>query len=134
MPTSNTTSTTTSAFSSRCVRDAQRSCSARARQDGQSWKIRHFTDQVVVSQVMNLGHRVLHRLFNVVYGTRLRDPFTMFKVFRRDCLHGLTFESNRFDFDWELVGKLVRRATDQSRFPSTTIAIVRTGKEGLVLS
>jgi len=43
-----------------------------------------------------------------VYGTRLHDPFTMFKVFRRDCVHGLTFESNRFDFDWELVGKLVR--------------------------
>ncbi len=57
---------------------------------------------------MNLGHVFFTALFNVVYGTRLRDPFTMFKVFRRDCLYGLTFESNRFDFDWELVGKLVR--------------------------
>jgi len=76
--------------------------------DGRNWKIRHFTDQAGVSQVMNLGHVFFTALFNVVYGTRLRDPFTMFKVFRRDCLHGLTFESNRFDFDWELVGKLVR--------------------------
>jgi SAM-dependent methyltransferase len=76
--------------------------------NGQSWKVRHFTDQVVVSQVMNFGHLFFTSLFNRVYGTRLRDPFTMFKVFRRDCLHGLTFESNRFDFDWELVGKLVR--------------------------
>ena len=33
----------------------------------------------------------------------------MSKVFRRDCLTGLTFEANRFDFDWELAGKLVRR-------------------------
>jgi hypothetical protein len=57
---------------------------------------------------MNVGHVFFTGLFNVVYGTRLRDPFTMFKVFRRDCIHGLTFESNRFDFDWELVGKLVR--------------------------
>jgi hypothetical protein len=24
------------------------------------------------------------------HGPRLRDPFTMFKVFRRDCLYGLT--------------------------------------------
>jgi hypothetical protein len=57
---------------------------------------------------MNLGHVLFTALFNVTYGTRLRDPFTMFKVFRRDCLSGLTFEANRFDFDWELVGKLVR--------------------------
>jgi hypothetical protein len=76
--------------------------------DGKSWKIRHFTDQVLVGQVMNLGHVFFTALFNVVYGQALRDPFTMFKVFRRDCLYGLTFESNRFDFDWELVGKLVR--------------------------
>ena len=75
---------------------------------GSSWKIRHFTDQVGVSQIMNVGHVFFTALFNIVYGTRLRDPFTMFKVFRRDCLYGLTFESNRFDFDWELVGKLVR--------------------------
>jgi Glycosyl transferase family 2 len=76
--------------------------------DGKGWKIRHFTDQVLVSQVMNFGHVFFTGLFNSVYGQRLRDPFTMFKVFRRDCLFGLTFESNRFDFDWELVGKLVR--------------------------
>ena len=76
--------------------------------DGKSWKMRHFTDQVLVSQVMNVGHVFFTGLFNVVYGQRLRDPFTMFKVFRRDCLYGLTFESNRFDFDWELVAKLVR--------------------------
>ncbi len=81
---------------------------ARHGMEGRSWKMRHFTDQVIVSQVMNLGHLFFTGLFNLVYGTRLRDPFTMFKVFRRDCLHGLTFESNRFDFDWELVGKLVR--------------------------
>ena len=76
--------------------------------DGPTWKVRHFADQVAVSWVMNLGHVFFTSLFNVTYGTRLRDPFTMFKVFRRDCLHGLTFDANRFDFDWELVGKLVR--------------------------
>jgi SAM-dependent methyltransferase len=81
---------------------------ARHGMNGKSWKMRHFTDQVMVSQIMNVGHLFFTGLFNVVYGTRLRDPFTMFKLFRRDCLHGLTFESNRFDFDWELVGKLVR--------------------------
>ena len=76
--------------------------------DGQSWKMRHFTDQKILSTVMNFGHVFFTGLFNFVYGTWLRDPFTMFKVFRRDCLYGLNLESNRFDLDWELVGKLVR--------------------------
>jgi hypothetical protein len=76
--------------------------------DGKTWKMRHFADQVFVGQAMNVGHLFFTTLFNVVYGQRMQDPFTMFKVFRRDCLYGLTFESNRFDFDWELVAKLVR--------------------------
>jgi hypothetical protein len=33
----------------------------------------------------------------------------MFKVFRRECLYGLTFECNRFDFDFEIVIKLLRK-------------------------
>ena len=45
--------------------------------------------QVLLGQWMNLGHLLFTALFNVVYGQRLRDPFTMFKVFRRECLSGL---------------------------------------------
>jgi len=53
----------------------------------------------------------------VVYGQRLRDPFTMFKVFRRECLSGLRLECNAFDFDWELAGKLVRCGYDPLEIP-----------------
>ncbi len=48
-------------------------------------------------------------LFNFIYRQRLRDPFSMFKVFRRECLYGLSFECNRFDFDFEIVIKLLRK-------------------------
>lgn len=37
------------------------------------------------------------------------DPFSMFKVFRSDCIAGLTFECDRFDFDFEIVIKLLRK-------------------------
>ena len=77
-------------------------------QDGHSWKMRHFTDQVLLGQWMNLGHLLFTALFNVVYRQRLKDPFTMFKVFRRECISGLPLECNAFDFDWELAGKLTR--------------------------
>lgn len=69
--------------------------------------MRRFTDQRLLGEVFNFGHHCFTALINVLYGQHMRDPFTMFKVFRRDCLHGLQLECNRFDFDHELVIKLL---------------------------
>ena len=54
---------------------------------------------------------------NVLFWQRLRDPFTMFKVFRRDCLYGLEFNCNRFDFDFELLIKLIRKGYHPIELP-----------------
>ena len=72
-------------------------------------KMRQFTGQHGLSLVLNFGHWFFTTLINVLFLQRLRDPFTMFKVFRRDCLYGLEFECNRFDFDYELLIKLIRK-------------------------
>jgi SAM-dependent methyltransferase len=90
---------------------------ARHGRDGRTWKVRHFTDQVFLGRWMNLGHLIFTALFNIVYGQHLRDPFTMYKVFRRECLSGLRFECNAFDFDWELAGKLVRCGYEPLEIP-----------------
>jgi len=76
---------------------------------GSAWKIRDFNDAPVLSQVFNLGHVAFLSLLNGIYGQSLADPFSMFKVFRRDCLAGLVFECDRFDFDFEIVIKLLRK-------------------------
>jgi glycosyltransferase involved in cell wall biosynthesis len=81
------------------------------------WKIRKFADQVGTATAMNVGHLLFGTALNVLYLQRLRDPFTMFKVFRRDCLHGLQFECNRFDFDFELVIKLIRKGYSPLELP-----------------
>jgi glycosyltransferase involved in cell wall biosynthesis len=73
------------------------------------WRMRHFEQQQHMSWLMNVGHVAFLTLFNTVYGQRLKDPFTMYKVFRRDCLTDVYLECNRFDFDWELTAKLIRR-------------------------
>jgi glycosyltransferase involved in cell wall biosynthesis/2-polyprenyl-3-methyl-5-hydroxy-6-metoxy-1,4-benzoquinol methylase len=73
------------------------------------WKMRQFTGQHGLSLLVNFGHWFFTTLVNVLFFQRLRDPFTMFKVFRRDCLYGLEFECNRFDFDFELLIKLLRK-------------------------
>jgi glycosyltransferase involved in cell wall biosynthesis len=70
--------------------------------------IRHFADARLTSFVLNTAHWGFTALFDLTYGVRLRDPFTMYKVFRRECIEGLEFTSDRFDFDWELVAKLIR--------------------------
>jgi glycosyltransferase involved in cell wall biosynthesis len=73
------------------------------------WKVRTFTDQPLLAVCFNFGHVLFATALNLLYGQRLKDPFTMYKVFRRDCLYGLEFECNRFDFDFELVIKLLRK-------------------------
>jgi glycosyltransferase involved in cell wall biosynthesis len=72
-------------------------------------KMRRFTGQHGLSLFVNFGHWFFTTLVNVLFLQRLRDPFTMFKVFRRDCLFGLKLEYNRFDFDFELLIKLLRK-------------------------
>ena len=118
MRTSSTTSTTTRCCSSRCGRSAGRSCSASGTAvDGHTWKVRHFTDQVVLGQMMNLGHL----FFTAPVQRRVRPaaarPVHDVQGVPARCLHGLTFECNAFDFDWELVGKLVRCGYDPLEIP-----------------
>jgi SAM-dependent methyltransferase len=76
---------------------------------GGHWKMRQFNDQANLALALNMGHLFFTGLMNLLYGQRMSDPFTMYKVFRRDCLYGLAFECDRFDFDHELVIKLVRK-------------------------
>jgi hypothetical protein len=81
----------------------------RRRSPDGAWGMRRFSrNTTALSHIMNLGHVVFLTLFNVVYQQRLHDPFTMYKVFRRDCLEGIELECDRFDFDWELTAKLIR--------------------------
>ena len=79
--------------------------------------MRHFTEQKSVSTALNFGHLFFTGVINVLYRQKMRDPFTMFKVFHRDCLYGLEFECNRFDFDHELVIKLVRKGYTPLEIP-----------------
>ena len=81
--------------------------------------MRVFPEAKLKSRVMNAAHWGFTGMFNLVYRTRLRDPFTMYKVFRRSCIDGVHFEANRFDFDWELVAKLVRLGNVPVEVPIT---------------
>jgi glycosyltransferase involved in cell wall biosynthesis len=76
---------------------------------GSAWKTREFDGARGLTFFFNFGHVLFLALFNFFYKQKLTDPFSMFKVFRRDCLAGLDFECDRFDFDFELAIKLLRK-------------------------
>ena len=73
------------------------------------WKMRKFSDAPVMATILNIGHQFFRSLINLAVRAEMTDPFTMFKVFRRDALFGIDLLSNRFDLDIELVMKLVRK-------------------------
>lgn len=99
------------------LRDGREAFVLGARHGGGAWKMRTFADQPVHAFILNLGHWVFTTLVNVFYGVWLRDPFTMYKAFRRDCIEGINFECNRFDFDFELLIKLIRRGFKPLEIP-----------------
>lgn len=88
-----------------------------ARHGGSAWKMRQFNDQPVVAAILNFAHWFFTALINVGFGAHLKDPFTMYKVFRRDCLYGIRFECNRFDFDWEIVINFLRKGYQPLEIP-----------------
>ncbi|MEA2953344.1 MAG: hypothetical protein QOJ96_2864 [Alphaproteobacteria bacterium] len=86
------------------------------------WKMRKFNDAPLTAAMFNLGHWFFKSLINFLLRTRMSDPFTMFKVFRRDALFGLELVCNRFDLDIELVMKLVRKGYVPVELPVNYVA------------
>jgi len=58
--------------------------------------------------LMNFGGVFLHGFFNLLYGTKISDPTTMYKLFTRDLYEKVHFKGNYFELDWEIVAKFVR--------------------------
>ena len=73
-----------------------------------SWKVRKLAN-AKHGHLLNLGDALLKRYFWLLTGAYLTDPNTMFKVFRRSCLRGVTLRSDDFDLDMELLIKLLRK-------------------------
>jgi glycosyltransferase involved in cell wall biosynthesis len=96
------------------------------------WKMRQFNDQKLSSFYFNTGHQFFRGLMNLLFRQSMKDPFTMYKVFRADCLYGMDLECNRFDFDIEIVIKLIRKGYHPLEIPVNYRA--RSFKEGKKVS
>jgi len=81
------------------------------------WKMRKFNDMAILANLYNVGHIFFVALINFLIRAKMKDPFTMYKVFRRDCIYGLNFRYKRFDFDHEIVIKLYRKGFHPTEIP-----------------
>jgi len=86
------------------------------------WKVRQFHGNPLKRVLLNTGQLIFASTFNLLYQKRTTDVNTMFKVFRAECLQGLDLESNRFDFDIELVCKLVMNGNAPLEVPVNYVA------------
>ena len=59
--------------------------------------------------IHRLGNKFLTGLVNVLFGTRLNDCFTCYKLLRRDTAQALQLASQGFDIETEIVTKAIRR-------------------------
>ncbi|MBI3551274.1 MAG: glycosyltransferase family 2 protein [Elusimicrobia bacterium] len=75
----------------------------------QHWQFRRFAGfERFYGFFVNLGGVLFTNLFNLLYGTKLSDGATMFKLFRMEQLKKIRLNSNGFDYDWEISGKLAK--------------------------
>ena len=55
-----------------------------------------------------LGAALLTRLTNVLFGSRLTDVYTCYKLFPRAVMSAITLEKNGFSFEAEITAKLLK--------------------------
>lgn len=86
----------------------------------QHWQFRKFGGlERFYGFIVNLGGVLYTGLFNLLYGTRLSDGATMFKIFRAELLRGVVLRSDVFDYDWELLAKCAKKG---ARFVDLPVA------------
>ncbi|MCX5852599.1 MAG: glycosyltransferase family 2 protein [Deltaproteobacteria bacterium] len=56
-----------------------------------------------------LGGKMLSILASFLFGQWLKDISTCYKVFKAELIHSIPFECSRFDFDFEITAKILKR-------------------------
>jgi glycosyltransferase involved in cell wall biosynthesis len=87
-----------------------------------TWKIRKYSDAPFHSNLLNVGALCFNIIFCLIYQIKLTDPHTMYKVFQRNCIADIHWKSKKFDFDLELLVKLIRKGFIPTEIPVSYLA------------
>ena len=83
------------------------------------FKMRVMNNSPLKALILNIGHVILQKIFNFLYKQDTTDIFTMYKVFRKKCLNDMILVRDKFDFDMELVCKIVKQGNKPLEVPVT---------------
>ena len=86
------------------------------------WKVRRYASSRLKAFLMNFAQVMFAKTFNVLYQQRTTDVNTMFKVFRRECIDGIDFRGNGFNFDIELACMIVVNGFSPMEVPVNYVA------------
>jgi Glycosyl transferase family 2/Methyltransferase domain len=86
------------------------------------WKVRKYAKSRVKGFLMNSAQVVFAETFNLLYQQKVTDINTMLKVFRTECIDGCHLAGNGFNFDIELVCKIVRNGFSPLEVPVNYVA------------
>ena len=86
------------------------------------WKVRQYARSRVKALLMNVAQLIFAQTFNAVFQQRTTDINTMFKVFRRECIEGVEFAGDGFNFDIELACMLVKNGYAPMEVPVNYVA------------
>jgi len=86
------------------------------------------TDVVYGSRLINMdiknmywlhyfGNKSLSLATTIIYGTKITDMETGYKVFRKQVVEGLQLKARRFDFEPEITAKIIRRGYKIKELP-----------------
>ncbi len=100
------------------VRDYKTLFMLGSRYNKDDWRMRKFSGQRSwIADYLNLGQKLLTWLLNTACGSHMTDPFTMYKIFHRDCMYGINFVGGNFGLDWELVIRFIRKGYVPKEIP-----------------
>ena len=63
------------------------------------------------------GNRLITFVANILYGQKLTDIETCYKVFKRELLDGVDVKSHRFDFEPEITAKMLKKKAKFMELP-----------------
>ena len=66
---------------------------------------------------MRWGNRLLTMIANLLYGARLQDMETCYKLLTREVVDGVELRSNGFDMEAEITAKVLKRGYDIYQVP-----------------
>ena len=64
-----------------------------------------------------LGNMFLTLMTNILYGTKITDMETGYKVFRKEVIKGIKLRARRFDFEPEITAKILKKGYKITEVP-----------------